>query len=68
MSYNSALFGDIKLPDTVHQLQTVEFFSNTVFPPTEFSQAHFNTEFFKESMYFSSTKQHLRRVEYESYR
>lgn len=47
MSYDPALFGDVKLPDTVQQLQTVESFSNTVFPPAEFSQAHSDTEFFK---------------------
>lgn len=47
MFYDSPLFGDIKLSDTVHQLQTVESFSNTVFPPAEFSQAHSNTKFFK---------------------
>lgn len=46
-SYDPALVGDGKLPDTVKQLQTIESFSNIVFPPAEFSQAHSDTEFFR---------------------
>lgn len=47
MSYDPTLSGDIKLPNTVQQLQTVESFRDTVFPFAEFSQAHSNTEFFR---------------------
>lgn len=46
MSYDPALSGDIKLPDTVKQLQTVESFRDSVFLSAEFLPAHSDTEIF----------------------
>lgn len=47
MSYNSTLSGDIKLPNRVQQLRTLESFRDTVFLSAEFFQAHSDTEFFR---------------------
>ena len=47
MSYDPTLSGDIKLPDTVQLLRTIESFRETLFPSAEFLQAHSDTEFFR---------------------
>ena len=46
MSYDPSLSGNIKLLDTVQQLQTVQSFKDTVFLVAEFAEAHSSIEFF----------------------
>lgn len=47
ISHDLTFLGDIKLLDTVQQLQALKSFKNTVFLSAEFLQAHSDIEFFR---------------------